>query len=186
MRKLMSLPAFLSPAATAAAGEAPKALWERLPPPLPADSGHDLLRDLADREEIRDIIATYAHRVAQGVSCADLMTDDGAFIINYPGKPPHEVRGRQALDAFYGNLALHRGQSLPMIHNALIDIKGDEATGVLSIEVRTTQNGQSIIASGWYHDTYRREGGRWKFVTREATMFHSVPIQQGWATPAAK
>jgi len=43
---------------------------------------------LADREEIRDLIATYAHRAAHRRSMADLFTDDGAFINRPDAKTP--------------------------------------------------------------------------------------------------
>ena len=60
------------------------------------------VQELADREEIRELIARYAHRVAHGVSVADLFTDDGAYISHMPGQPVQEVRGREALNKHYG------------------------------------------------------------------------------------
>ena len=68
-----------------------------------------------------------------------------------------------------------------MIHNALLEIAGDEAHGLCSNEVRATQNGQSIIGSGYYEDRFRREGGEWKFSLRDSTFFHWVRLQEGWA-----
>jgi hypothetical protein len=139
---------------------------------------------LADREEIRDLISTYALRAAQGVSMADLFTDDGAFINRVPDTPVMEIRGRKALNQFFDNLGKGDARAMPMIHNHLISVYGDEATGICSIEVRTAANGVSMIGSGYYRDRFRRENGRWKFAEREATFFHFVPQQQGWAKPA--
>jgi hypothetical protein len=68
-----------------------------------------------------------------------------------------------------------------MIHNHVISISGDEAIGVCSNELRMTENGRSMIGSGYYQDSYRRENGRWKFVLRDMTFIHWVPIQEGWA-----
>lgn len=137
---------------------------------------------LADRAEIMELAHRYAHRVAQDESCADLFTDDGAFLSQWPGEPLRETRGRQAIDTMYGNLAAGTTHPKPMIHNHLIEISGHEAIGICSIEVRMSLNGESLIGSGWYDDSYRREGGRWKFVTRQASFFHYVPIQKGWVT----
>lgn len=142
------------------------------------------VQELADREEIKELTAHYAHGVArgEGAKVAALFTDDGVFINQIPGTPQTVVRGREALDKFYG--AIKRNTALPCIHNHLITVTGDEATGTCSIEVRITRNGQSMIGSGYYEDRFRRENGRWKFVERNCTFFHFVPLQQGWVEAA--
>ncbi|MGE0823365.1 MAG: nuclear transport factor 2 family protein [Candidatus Binatia bacterium] len=139
------------------------------------------VQELADREEIKELTAQYAHGVArgEGAKVADLFTDDGVFLNQFPNAPQTVVRGREALQKFYGNIT--RNTALPCIHNHLITLTGDEATGTCSIEVRITRNNQSMIGSGYYEDRFRRENGRWKFVERNCTFFHFVPIQQGWA-----
>lgn len=177
------------PAAAAAAPPAPtKAIYEK---PFDAFDGKTLeqkVQEIADREEIKELVSRYAHRVARGVSVADLYTDDGAYIHRRPGQPVQETRGRAALDKHYAASAdvVSQGRvALPMIHNHLIEVAGNTASGLCSIELRTADKGQSIIASGYYEDTYRRENGRWKFVVRDAHMFHWVPLQEGWANPKA-
>jgi len=146
------------------------------------------VQELADREEIRELVARYAHRVAHGVSLADLFTDDGAFIVRMPGRPAMETRGRAALDRQFATIAAVAAQhpTLPMIHNYLLQISGNEATGTCSIEIRTTENGHSVVGSGYYEDRYRREHGRWKFVVRDAHFFHWVTLQEGWASAPAQ
>jgi uncharacterized protein (TIGR02246 family) len=143
---------------------------------------------LTDREEIKELTARYAHGVArgEGAKVAELFTDDGVFINRLnPNDPPTVVRGREALQKFYTNI--RRNTALPCIHNHLITLAGDEATGTCSIEVRITMKNQSMIGSGYYEDRFRRENGRWKFVERDCTFFHFVPLQQGWvAAPADK
>jgi hypothetical protein len=130
---------------------------------------------LVDREEIRDLIATYAHRAAHRQSMADLFTDDGAFINRTdPKTPPSEVRGRAALNRFFNGLGSQPQQPLPMIHNFLISVQGDTARSLSSIEVRIVNNGQIMDGSGYYEDRLRRENGRWKFVERRANFFTMV------------
>ena len=130
---------------------------------------------LTDREEIRDLIATYAHRAAHRQSMADLFTDDGAFINRPdPNTPVMEVRGRAALDKFFNGLGGQPQQPLPMIHNFLISVKGDEARGLSSIEVRILNNGKVVDGSGYYQDRFRREDGHWKFVERDCTFFAMI------------
>ncbi|RYD95779.1 MAG: nuclear transport factor 2 family protein, partial [Sphingomonadales bacterium] len=136
------------------------------------------------REELRELIACYAHRIPRGISAADLFTEDGGFTLSIPGQPVQEVRGRKAIEAMYDAVRPEDDHPMPMIHNIQLAIDGDEATGLCSNELRVASAGQSIIASGYYEDRFRRENGQWKFVQRDATFFHWVPIQQGWATPA--
>lgn len=141
------------------------------------------VQELADREEIRELISRYAHRIARGISVADLFTEDGAYLRRAPGHAPRVVQPRSAIEKMYAGTSLAEAHPMPMIHNYLLAINGDEATGLCSNELRITENGESIIASGYYEDKLRRDNGRWKFVVRDANFFHWVPIQQGWATP---
>ena len=163
------------------AGDAARELFAGPPAPLSAKPAEAVIRELADREEIRDLIATYAHRMAHGPAVADLFTDDGAYLNRGTGsRPPREVRGRAALDEYYGDRTGWRDHPLPMIHNQLIAVDGDEATGICSVEIRMAEDGVSVIASGYYKDRFRREDGRWKFAEREVSFFHWVPLQKGW------
>ena len=140
------------------------------------------VREIADREEIKELTAMYAHWVAlgDGAKVAQLFTDDGVFINEIMGEKPNiNVHGRKELDEFYPSLK--RGMALPCIHNHIIEIDGDNAKGTCTIEVRINQNGQSVIGSGYYDDIYRRENGRWKFVERNSYFYHMVPLSKGWA-----
>lgn len=139
------------------------------------------IQEIMDREEIRELLSRYAHQTARGMDVSTLYTDDGVFIVRIPGRPAQETRGREALSSLYGTMTTMDSPPKPQIHNCLLVISGDEATGICSNEVRLVENGQSIIGSGYYEDTFRRLNGRWKFVIRSATFFHWVPMQQGWA-----
>jgi SnoaL-like domain len=140
------------------------------------------VQELVDREEIRELVATYAHRIAHGPAAGDLFADDGAYINRgTPELPPREVRGRADLDEYFCDRTGWAERPLPMIHNHIISVHGDEATGICSVEIRATAKGTSILASGYYLDRYRRDGRRWKFVERDVSFFHWVPLQHGWA-----
>ena len=149
------------------------ALYRRYPDTFGGKSPDQTYREIADREEIRDLIATYAHRVAHGLSNADLFADDGAYIHRRSrSSEAEEHRGRAELDAHFVARPNAAGVATPMIHNSLIAVSGDEASHVCSIELRLWHAGSSVMASGYYHDRLRREDGRWKFVVREVTFFH--------------
>ena len=140
------------------------------------------IQELTDREEIKELTHNYAHWVAlgEGAKVAQLFTDDGAFINEIMGEQPNvNVRGRAELDAFYPRIP--RGNALTMIHNHIIEVAGNAVSGTCAIEVRITQNDQSIIGSGYYADRYRRVDGRWKFAERHCYFYHFVPLSKGWA-----
>ena len=167
-------------------GAAARALYVGRLPPMQGKSLENKVQELADREEIRDLVAAYAHRMAQGPATADLFTDDGAYINRGVGDmPPKEVRGRAALDKHYADRSDWPERPLPMIHNQLISVEGDEARGICSMELRMASNGESWIGAGYYEDRYRRENGQWKFAERIFTYFHWVPLHLGWAKQPA-
>ena len=148
-------------------------LFAKSPDGFAGKSLEQQVQELADREEIRDLVATYAHRVTHGLSSADLFTDDGAYIHRRSLDAEPEVsRGRAELDAHYIERPGFAGTATPMIHNQLLSVNGDEASGFCSIELRLWQGDASLMCSGYYRDRLRREAGRWKFVEREVSFFH--------------
>ena len=139
------------------------------------------VQELIDREEYRELTATYALRVAHGVSTADLFTDDGIFTVESPGQPLTMSGGsRAALDKNMGTTSQMRHKPLPQIHNYLIKVDGNNAKAICSNELRRTEDGKSMVGSGWYSDVLRRENGRWRFVRRDMRFRHYVPLLQGW------
>ncbi len=138
------------------------------------------LQEIADREEIRELVSRYALGIARGSQVGHLFTDDGHFIQRIPGLPPEEYRGKDSLIPMYAKVA-DTVRPLPMIHNHLITIDGDTGRGQCSIELRMSHEGKSMIASGYYEDEYRRVNGRWRFAKRDATIFHLCSLQEGWA-----
>lgn len=137
------------------------------------------VRELADREEIRELIARYAQRVSRGKSMTDMFIDAGVFIVRLPGRPPQEARGREQLDkAFAASLgSIH---NMPAVHNPVISVAGDEAIATSWIEVYLRgENGRTFLGSGYYEDRLRRESGRWKFAVRDANVLVMDEAPQG-------
>ena len=145
-------------------------------PPSAAAPADQALSELADKEDIRELTAIYAQRVAHGMSNADLFTDDGAYIHRRSAdEPAHAVRGRAALDAHYAPRPDSAGVATPMIHNHVIAVTGDTARAICSIELRIGAGPEAIFASGNYQDHLRREADGWKFVERFVTFFRWGP-----------
>ena len=136
------------------------------------------VRELADREAIRDLASRYAHCVwCKDVDGAvSLFADDGEMDT---GDRP-AIKGRAALLEEYGRM-ITGPQFHPFVHNHLIELRGDTATGICYLDVRATMDGTSMIGSGYYHDRYVRVGGEWRFRSRKLTLCYFVPLRQGWA-----
>ncbi len=137
----------------------------------------DLLRGLADREEIRDLACRYADCVwRQEVDAAiDLFTEDG--VMDMGDRPP--IVGRAALADAY-RAAITGPPFYPFVHNHVIELDGDRATGRCYLDLRCTIDGRSMTGVGYYDDVYSRVAGRWKFRSRKLNMKYLVPAGEGW------
>lgn len=159
------------------------ALYERRFEAFGGKSSGDKIQELVDREEVRELIAIYAHRVAHGRSVADLFTDDGSYIVRFPGRPVLNVQGRASLDLHFAmglETLTELNRPLPMIHNLLLKITGDDALTLCSNELRMIENGTSMAGSGYYRDRLRRGEKFWKFAVRDMTFIHWFPLRPGW------
>lgn len=143
------------------------------------DSLEPPLRELLDREAIRDLANRYAHCVwtKDVQAIADLFAKDGVMDTG-EGRP---IAGRTALLKVYERVFAGTSDFLPFVHNHLIALGGDSATGVCYLDLRATSEGKSMVGAGRYDDRYARVAGEWKFASRRLTMRWLVPLEEGWA-----
>jgi len=136
------------------------------------------VRRLSDLEAIRELAHRYAHCVWQKeISAAvGLFAEDGEM--NTGDRPV--IRGQRALLESYQQM-LGAADFHPFVHNHLISLEGDSATGTCYLDLRATIDGESMIGSGYYDDEYVRVGGEWKFRARKLTMCELVPLRDGQA-----
>ena len=140
-------------------------------------STEEIVRNLADKEAIRDLARRYADCVwrrdiegAVGLFAANGVMDTGN------GAP---IVGRAALlEAYRGMLT---GDLQPFVHNHVIELGGDGATGRCYLDLRATRDGVSMMGSGYYEDVYVRAGDGWKFQSRKLNMRFFAPLLEGWA-----
>jgi len=129
------------------------------------------VRALADAEAIRDLGRRYAHFVWQrdAAGAVGLFADDGEMDIG----DRSVIRGRKALleayDAMFGASEFH-----PMLHNHVVDLDGDRATGTCYLDLRAVVDGKDMAGAGYYQDRYVRVGDAWKFQSRTLTMCYFV------------
>ena len=119
------------------------------------------IRVLEAREAIKEARANYARYATRGEfsKIADLFTVDGVFT-----PPGHAgLQGREAIRAFLSGMK--PWQVAPLIHNEVIEIHGDEATGSCAMDMRFAPNYPDGFL-GYYTDRLRKENGAWLFTAR--------------------
>jgi ketosteroid isomerase-like protein len=125
------------------------------------------LRRLLDIEAIRDLARRYAHCVWQGDAdgAVALFSEDG--VMDTGDRAP--LVGRENLRETY--LRIFREQGLrPFVHNHVIDLQGDSATGTCYLDLRAFVEGGYRTGFGWYEDRYLRTPQGWCFASRRLHM----------------
>jgi len=143
------------------------------------------LKRLTDLEAIRDLPRRYARAVwrADADGAAALFTADGVMDLG-DGAP---LRGRDAIRAAYRTA--FAGQTLmPYIHNHLVELDGDTASGHCDLDLHAALGGRAMIGAGTYADRYARTPEGWRFVSRHLDLRFLAPLAEGWAaaTPKAR
>ena len=140
------------------------------------------VRELSDLEAIRDLARRYAHCVWQkdAAGCAALFIADGEMDAGMGGRP---IIGREAMVKVY-TPTFERSDLQPFVHNHVIELDGDSATGTVYLDLRATMDGKAMIGSGFYDDRYVRTPEGWRFAARKLTLRHLVPLSEGWAEKA--
>ena len=135
------------------------------------------VRAIEDREAIRELTARYCQLAVEGDAedVVSLFTEDGVLDFG-------EIveQGRERLVALYRE-SFQAVRPIPTVHNHMVELDGDRATGFCSLELRMVENGEAVTAAGHYEDVFERVEGSWKFARRKLVFYHRVPLSQGWA-----
>jgi len=136
----------------------------------------ETLRELADREAIRDLARRYAHFVwAAGTrrGAISLFAENGEMDT---GNRP-VIRGQKALLEAYDEM-FATSEFRPMVHNHVIELRGNRASGTCYLDLRAVVDGKDMIGSGHYQDRYVRVGAEWKFQSRKLVMCYFVEASE--------
>lgn len=128
---------------------------------------------LSDREAIRDLANRYAHHVWRGevAEVVALFAVDG--VLETAAMPP--FRGHEALLDAFGRM-LEEDEFCPFVHNHVIELDGEVASGTCYIDLRAVMRGEQLTAWGFYEDRYVRVDGAWKFAARKVNMSSFVKL----------
>ena len=144
--------------------------------------------ELYDREALRDLRYRYHECIneAQTAEIPELFTEDGELDFAHLGK----AKGREQIEEFFSGLGRdrsapdsHRGlyRVRQFIHNHVLKINGDSASGYAYLEAKPVYNGESYVVAARYNDEYVKREGRWRFSKMSLTPFFMVPLKEGWA-----
>jgi hypothetical protein len=125
---------------------------------------------LEAREQIKELRSTYAWHAARGQreQIAALFTSQGVFEIPAQGER-RRLQGRESILA-YLQTSMWPDMIFPIIHNHVIDVRGDVAVGTCVMEAFTKSRVAEHFPDGflgYYHDRLARQAdGRWLFTER--------------------
>ncbi|GAB3047315.1 hypothetical protein GCM10027053_01470 [Intrasporangium mesophilum] len=138
------------------------------------ESTPDLVREVADRLEIGELIARYAAAVDDRDYAAVVaaFTEDGTL-----SRPPWRVTGAADLDEAY-RAALGRYEwTVHSVHGHAVDFTGtDRAIGFVGCHAEHALDGEVVSVALRYRDEYRRVDGRWRFRSREIGFAYAAAV----------
>jgi hypothetical protein len=127
----------------------------------------ELIRELADREAIRNLPLRYCDCLSQNdlEGLVSLFTENGSFVAqNFENEVV--TRGRGELKKMYENL-VSDVHPRPYTHTHLVELRSeDSATGRCYVEMRSAKVNMEWLGSGYYEDDYTKVRGEWKFASR--------------------
>jgi hypothetical protein len=134
---------------------------------------------LRDRAAIQDLRFRYHIAVndKQLDSIALLFSEDGEVDFGEIGS----ARGRKDIDTLYRKVVGESPFVKQFIHNHVISLNGDTASGLSYLEAKTVTNGESYLVAARFDDEYVREDREWKFRRLGLSLYFAVPLRQGWA-----
>jgi hypothetical protein len=141
------------------------------------------LDELRDIEALKTLKARYCHLVDAGRwdELAELWTEDAtcdyAFFGVYTGRDEIVNKFFRELVASASSFNAH------MVHNPLIEVRGDSASGIWYLTAQTTIQpaSQAVWVMGIYRDEFERIDGSWKISSLEFEFKYYTPYEDGWA-----
>lgn len=137
---------------------------------------------LEDRAAIQDLRFRYHVAVNEKAleSIPDLFTDDAEVHFEGIGT----ASGQSAISNLYADVVGQSPFIKQFIHNHVITLEGDVATGLSYLDARTVRDGESLLVAARFDDRYRRTPQGWKFQSLRLTLYFAASLSNGWADAA--
>ena len=145
-----------------------------------ADELEARIRRLEDIEAIKKMKATYMYLADDGdwQGVVDLFAEEAVADFG----PFGHYEGKSELAKFYQDYFSSLSLLVPMIHNPIIEVKGDRGTGKWYLEEPCTDasTNRALWLAVKYEDEYVKIDGEWKFKTLIAKFYFRTPYDEGW------
>ncbi|MFC4540331.1 nuclear transport factor 2 family protein [Halosolutus amylolyticus] len=142
----------------------------------------DRIRRLEAKEAIRKLRYEYASTVDthNWDRFITLFTEDAT--IEFPQQNVEQTPfiGRDEIESFGRLMDELLTFSAHMMHNPLIDVDGDEASGIWYVAVPEVTPDGPVLIQGRYEDQYRCTSDGWKFDSTEIYYDYRVSPDEGW------
>ena len=137
------------------------------------------LERLESKDQIKELRATYCYHVddQEADAFASLFTEDA--ILDFGNAGTYE--GHDELREFINSVVPEFYEFIVhMVHNPVIEVDGDTASGRWYFEAPATSQGTDTWIQGQYDEEYARVDGEWKFAEIEARFNYVADYQDGW------
>lgn len=144
---------------------------------------------LEDIEAIKKLKATYCYLCDAGLGDArnrdELLSHFTADAqVDFGLGPASVYKGTAGLKTFFGEVVPTAVSfCMHMVHNPIIEVHGDCATGRWYYEAPTTDaaTNRAQWMAGIYDEEYVRQNGQWKFAAIKTHWKYISPYDEGWA-----
>lgn len=138
------------------------------------------VQELENKEEIRNLRYRYHQCVndSQFDRVADLFTEDAVVEIGYLFRSVGREKIATSFKAMQNDLNFLK----QFIHNHIVDVNGDEATGVSYFEAKyAALDETSLVVAGKYSEEYISTVDGWLISRMVVDLYFTTPLEKGWA-----
>ena len=138
------------------------------------------LRKLEDIEEIRRLRMRYHIFINDGFfdRLPELFLEDALVDFSFIG----QAKGHAEIGELFMRIPRNLDLVLQFIHNHLVDVDDDKATGLSFLDARYAQNGESVNLAAKFDEIYRRTPAGWRIEELHLHVYFSANMTaRGWA-----
>jgi ketosteroid isomerase-like protein len=137
------------------------------------------VRHLEDAEDIRRLRMNYHYFINDGLfeRAAEIYTEDALVVWSTAGT----ARGHAEIVELFKSLPRRADFVKHFLSNHIVDVTGDEATGLAYVDARYAERGLSVFIAAKYNERYRRTKAGWRISETLLDVYFWAPLQEGWA-----